>query len=239
VIYIGIDDTDIIGTPGTNQLARAILKSIGRSSQNAVITRHQLFFDPRVPYTSKNGSASILLPHVQPLDLPQITETIRDTMRSWFVPGSDPGLCVASHITREMKAFGLRCKTEVVTQSEAREMARRDGCYLEGLGGTEQGIIGALAGVGLIADGEDGRVVHLASWPYPDEYFSGPRTIEEISGRGVQEIRQLASNELVTCGPVDIGKHLRPNWRGGKIVLLVNSSSYPDSAALWQAVKIQ
>ena len=65
-------------------------------------------------------------------------------MRDWFVVGSDPGLCVALGATEEMKAFSLRCKSEVVTQEEAREIAARAGCHLEGLGGTEQGVIGAL-----------------------------------------------------------------------------------------------
>ena len=52
VIYIGIDDTDIVGSPGTNQLARAIVKALGPIGKKAIICRHQLFFDPRVPYTS-------------------------------------------------------------------------------------------------------------------------------------------------------------------------------------------
>jgi hypothetical protein len=54
-MLVGIDDTDIVGSPGTNQLARAILKRIGDLAHESIICRHQLFFDPRVPYTSKNG----------------------------------------------------------------------------------------------------------------------------------------------------------------------------------------
>lgn len=237
MIFIGIDDTDIIGTPGTNQLARLILKKIGNAAEGGVICRHQLFFDPRVPYTSKNGSASIQLPHAGPADQEWLTGTIRDTMRGWFVSGSDPGLCIATAVTREMTAFGMRCKSEVITQDEARAVASRAGCHLEGLGGTEQGVIGALAGLGLLAGGDDGRVVHLASWPYPDETFTGPRQIEELYARGIVEIRQLESDRPVTFGPVDIGKHLRPNWRGGQIVLLVNPSE-PGAAAPWRALKL-
>jgi hypothetical protein len=62
-----------------------------------------------------------------------------------------------------MRSFSLRCKSEVMTQEEARAVAIRAKCHLEGLGGTEQGIIGALAAIGLIVGGNDGRVVHLAS----------------------------------------------------------------------------
>jgi hypothetical protein len=236
VIFIGIDDTDIIGSPGTNQLARLILKRIGAASQDAVICRHQLFFDPRVPYTSKNGSASIQLPHASKEDLNSLIETIRDVMLGWFVVGSDPGLCAAIEISSEMKEFGLRCKGQVVTQDEARDIARRSGCFLEGLGGTEQGVIGALAGLGLIGGGDDGRVVHLASWPYPDEQFTGPQELDVLFTRGINEVRHMESDMPVTSGLVDIGKHLRPNWRKGRIVLLVNASE-PGSVAPWRAVK--
>jgi hypothetical protein len=238
VILIGIDDTDIVGTPGTNQLARLILRHIGSMALDSVICRHQLFFDSRVPYTSKNGSASIQLPHAGPQDLMQLTRTIREVMTSWFVIGSDPGLCIAEAVSEEMKAFALRCKNEVVSQDEAREIAARAGCFLQGLGGTEQGIIGALAAVGLIAGGEDGRVVQLDSWPYPDEAFSGPREICELYARGIEEIRHVKSGERITRGLVDVGKHLRPNLRCGRIVLFVDASAGPGAQAPWHAVKL-
>jgi hypothetical protein len=236
VIFIGIDDTDIIGTPGTNQLARTILNCIGDFARDSIICRHQLFFDPRVPYTSKNGSASIQLPYADEKDAESLIQTIREVMRRWFVIGSDPGLCVATGATEEMMAFSLRCKNEVVTQDEARAIAARAGCHLEALGGTEQGVIGALAAIGLIVGGDDGRVVHLSSWPYPDS-FSGPQTIEDLYARGIHRIQQIGSSEPVTVGPIDIGKHLRPNWRGGGIVLFVDASTEPDKAP-WRALKL-
>jgi len=238
VIFVGIDDTDIIGTPGTNQLARLILKRIGATSRDSVICRHQLFFDPRVPYTSKNGSASIQLPRAEAGDSRNLIETIREVMKGWFVAGSDPGLCVAMNVSDETKTFGLRCKNEVVSQDEARAIAAHAGCHLEGLGGTEQGVVGALAAVGLIAGGNDGRVVQLSSWPYPDDAFSGPRGIRELSGRGIDEVRVLESGKEITGGLVDIGKHLRPNWRGGRVVLYVEDSTDSNAAAPWRALKL-
>ena len=57
-IFLGLDDTDILGSPGTNQIAMGLaikLKEIG--IETTMILRHQLWYDPRVPYTSKNGSA--------------------------------------------------------------------------------------------------------------------------------------------------------------------------------------
>lgn len=238
MIYIGIDDTDIIDTPGTNQLARLILKRIGALSRDSVICRHQLFFDPRVPYTSKNGSASIQLPNAKSNDTTRLIGIIREVMLDWFVEGSDPGLCVTESVSEEAKTFALRCKNEVVTQNEARIIAERAGCYLEGLGGTEQGVVGALAAVGLIACGDDGRVIQLSSWPYPDDSFSGTHKIDELLARGVDEVRHLESNEQITVGAVDIGKRLRPNWRGGKVVLFVDASTDSSINASWRAVKL-
>jgi len=125
-----------------------------------------------------------------------------------------------------------------VTQEEARAIAARAGCHLEGFGGTEQGIIGALAAVGLVVGGEDGRVVHLSWWPYPEDGFSGLHTIDEIYSRGVDEVRQVETKQPVTVGLVDIGKHLRPNRRSGQIVLYVESSTGPDAASPWRAIKL-
>lgn len=234
MILVGIDDTDIVGTPGTNQLARAILARLGREAAGAIICRHQLFFDPRVPYTSKNGSASIQLPAIDASGLDSLIGVVRDTMVAWFVEGSDPGLAVATAVTREMTAFATRAKGEVVTQDEARGVAARAGCHLESLGGTGQGIIGALAAVALVASGDDGRVVHVQSWPWPDA-LCGPQLVSALRERGVAEIRELASGRPFEGDVVDVGKHLRPNWRDGRVVVLVEPG---EPGGAWRAVKL-
>jgi hypothetical protein len=233
VIYIGIDDTDIVGSPGTNQLARAIVKGLGPAGKQAIVCRHQLFFDPRVPYTSQNGSASIQLPRGGEMPYVTLVDTVRAVMRAWYVEGSDPGLAVAATASAEMAAFAASAKTDVVSQADARAVADRAGCHLEGLGGTEQGIIGALAAIALVAGGDDGRVVHLEQWPWPDP-FAGPQPTAAIAERGVAEIR-TPSGEPFAGDVVDVGKHLRPNWRGGRIVLFVEAVS--DGGSPWRAMK--
>jgi tRNA(Ile2) C34 agmatinyltransferase TiaS len=237
VIYVGLDDTDIVGSPGTNQLARSILKQLGTAAEGAVICRHQLFFDRRVPYTSKNGSASIVLPRAASADRDALVDRVRPVMRAWFIEGSDPGLCVAKAVPEAVQDFGRRCQREILTQDEAHALAIHMSVHLEGLGGTEQGVIGALAAVGLAATGEDGRVIQLTTWPYPDE-FAGPQDVAAIRARGVEEIRRTDSGALITTGVVDIGKHLRPNVRHGRIVLFVAPAVDAGTSAAWQAVKL-
>ena len=235
MIYLGIDDTDIVGSPGTNQLARVIVRRLGTAGLGAVVCRHQLFFDPRVPYTSGNGSASIQLPRASGLSRSELLATVRGVMREWYVEGSDPGLAIADGASREMHAFADRAKREIVSQDDARATASRAGCHLEGLGGTNQGIIGALAAIALADGGNDGRVVQAHDWPWPDE-FAGVQTVADILGRGVSEIRTVTGHPF-TGGAVDLGKHLRPNWRGGRLVLLVDPPDGPD--APWRAQRIK
>jgi tRNA(Ile2) C34 agmatinyltransferase TiaS len=130
VIYVGIDDTDIIGSPGTNRLARKIVWRLGPVARGTVVCRHQLFFDPRVPFTSGNGSASIQLPHGDDIPRDELLAAIRDEMRAFFVEGSDPGLAVATSVSDDMRAFASRAKREVVTQAEARAVAAQAACHL-------------------------------------------------------------------------------------------------------------
>jgi hypothetical protein len=230
MIFVGIDDTDTVETPGTNQLARALVRAVADDYRLVRITRHQLLFDPRVPYTSKNGSASILLEPRRQSDTAHLIPRLRDVMRAQFVPGSDPGLCVATAVCSAVVDFGRRCQRDVVPQSDARELAAALGIHLEGLGGTEQGVVGALAAIGLASTGDDGRVVQFGEWP---DDLSGPVPIERLHERMVV-VREQESGDAVTAGVIDVGKHLRPNCRGGKVVLFVRRAGDPG----WEAVKL-
>lgn len=233
MIYIGIDDTDIVGSPGTNQLARKIVRRLGRAARGAIVCRHQLFFDSRVPYTSQNGSASIQLPHGDELMRGELIASVRQEMSDFFVEGSDPGLAVTTAISPEMTAFAARAKADVVSQTDARNVAHAASCHLEGLGGTNQGIIGALAAIALAAGGNDGRVVHMGDWPWPDP-FCGVQRVAAICDRGVAAIR-TTMGDTFSGDWIDVGKHLRPNWRDNRIVLFVAPPHAPGFP--WRAQK--
>jgi hypothetical protein len=233
MIYIGIDDTDTLETPGTNQLARKLVQQVQGRYRSVQIVRHQLLDDPRVPYTSKNGSASILLEPLAEHDADWLIRELRGEMLRWFVPGSDPGLCVTDSVPDPVRAFGELCQREVVTQPRARALAAECGIFLEGLGGTQGGVIGALAAIGLVAPGNDGRVVQIGTWP---DDLSGPQEIGALAARDV-EVRDLETNVAIASGLVNVGKHLRPNLRGGRYVQFVRPCLEGEWAA-WEAVRL-
>jgi hypothetical protein len=236
VIYVGIDDTDTKTTPGTNQLVRWLVGRLPPGVECLLAVRHQLLFDPRIPYTSKNSSASILLRTDGTRAIEDLAGHLRRQIMERFVEGSDPGLCVTEHVPADVTAFAERCQRDVVTQDEARRLAARHPIHLEGIGGTEDGVIGALAAVGLAAGGNDGRVVQIGSWP---DDLSGPQEVGLLRSRGVAEIRPVGSGGPVVRGTVDVGKHLRPNYRGGRVVLFVArpGEEAASSEADWLAVR--
>src|SRR5688572_3343941 len=124
MIYVGIDDTDMLDAPGTNQLAKSLAERVADRFQCHFIVRHQLLEDPRVPCTSKNGSASILLEPLGTCTTSQLLEELRSGMQERFIEGSDPGLCVAESVPASVIAWGERCCRELVTKEEAMSLAK-------------------------------------------------------------------------------------------------------------------
>ena len=237
MIYVGIDDTDTQDSPGTNKVARSLVADLPSRLRCRLIVRHQLLVDPRIPYTSKNSSCSIWLEADRETSetIQHVAHLIELGLRQRFQSGSDPGLCVAVRIPPELISFGRRCQAEVTTQDEARSLAANLAVTLRGLGGTQDGVIGALAAVGLAATGDDGRIVQIRG--YPDD-LSGLQNVDALRSRGVDELRCCRSGRCVHEGTVDVGKHLRPNLRGGRIVLFVEpDAGDPPGERYWRAVR--
>jgi hypothetical protein len=234
VIVVGLDDTDTLESGGTNRLARSLVTALPDGFRADVVLRHQLLVDPRVPYTSHNGCASLGI-HADPgHGSDELVAPLEAAVRAAFVEGSDPGLCIAAAAPSGVRAWGRRCQQEVVSQADARALAATHGIHLCGLGGSGDGVVGALAAVGLRAGNEDGRVVHMAGWPWPDP-LSGPQPLQALRSRGVAELREIGSGRVVTTGTVDVGKHLRPSWRGGRPILYVEAAG---DGVDWRAVKL-
>jgi len=129
-------------------------------------------------------------------------------------------LAVAESIPKTVADWGRRAKCELLTQKEAHALAAAHGVYLEGLAGTQDGVIGALAALGLMSTHDDGRVVYLPLNEHKDALdIRGELEVEAILARGIDAVVDIDTGEPITCGTLEVAKKLRPNLRAGRIVL--------------------
>ena len=227
MIIIGLDDTDNLESRGTGHLARQIAAELAVDFPLVGVTRHQLLVDQRVPCTKNNSCAAITLDVDSDVDLPRLFERVREMMLVEFQPGSDPGLCIAAEVPVEITEFGFHVKRELVEQEQARRLADVNGLLLQGLGGTQDGVIGALAAIGLAACGEDGRYIYVGQV----RDLSGLQSVQTVIDAGVTAVRTLDGTS-VTQGLLLVDK-LRPARRGGQPVAVVN---WEDDH--WQPLKL-
>lgn len=217
MIYVGIDDTDTLESRGTGRLARNIAAMLSSKNKIFGVTRHQLFVHPDIPFTSHN-SCAVIHAEASASAIDEIFSATKKLMHEDFVEGSDPGLAIASdgQITPAVIAFGLDAKTIIVTQERAREVAKNSKIQFEGLGGTEGGVIGAIAGVGLASLKNDGRFLLKGK----NRELSGIRSIPEIIDSGIDGVLTL-QGKIVNEGKVQIPKSATPSFIQGKAVLFV------------------
>jgi len=157
---ICIDDTDDIGTKGTGEIAQEIAEILSDGAHRSFITRHQLYVHPDIPYTSHNSAMCFYLETNKTLEV--IKQLAVAHLLEQSAAASDPGLAILacdSQFDKEaLIRFGLEAKEQVKTKKDAYDLALQLGVSLSEHGGTGQGVIGALAGIGLRLYGQDGRV---------------------------------------------------------------------------------
>ncbi len=161
-IFVCIDDTDNLESRGTGQLSQTFAEAIEKKGWGTCssISRHQLFVHEDIPYTSHNSSMCFKA-HIDKNTLQPLIDFMQKGLEIESAPGSDAGLCVAvdqpSLDRQQLMAFGRKAKDTVLNKTMAYELASDLGVHLSEHGGTGDGIIGALAGVGLRLGGNDGR----------------------------------------------------------------------------------
>jgi hypothetical protein len=162
-LLISIDDTDNLDSPGSGTLAERLAAAISQAglARCGEISRHQLFVDDAIPYTSHN-SAMCFTADNRLGSIGAIITFSQDFLQREAAVGSDPGLCVVaddSSLKREpLIAFGRSAKQRILTKQDAYHLAGEMYLHLSEHGGSGGGIIGALAAIGLRLTGNDGRI---------------------------------------------------------------------------------
>jgi len=230
-VYVGFDDTDVKDAKrGTGKLARWFEEELPGGCHVWGVVRQQLLVNELIPYTSHNSSACVVVECPESVSLDEITERAVSHIERHFMDGSDPGLCVCREGNPKITnliAFGRSCVERVVSQGEARKAAT--GVHLSGHGGTNDGIIGAAAAVGLTYEGWSGRFIEFKRLrDIPDTVQVG--TLEQLGIR----VFSLDRDAQVP-GQGDMVRNygwLRPRLLGGSPVLPV----VPIGPGLWEAI---
>ncbi|MGD8367448.1 MAG: hypothetical protein PVG78_07400 [Desulfobacterales bacterium] len=230
-IYLGIDDTDTASSAiGTGKLARRFAGRLNAGSRLIGVVRQQLPVRDDIPYTSHNSAACLILDWPADAAVEHLVTTAVEYLEEHFQPGSDPGLCIAAADAPAMAAltaFGWRCASEKVSRKEA--MTAAEGVHLSGHGGTNDGIIGAAAAVGLTASGWSGRFIEWG------DLRSLPRQISvaQLQQRSITVMSVDRDAAVPSAGDqVDTRNWVRPRLVANRPVLLVR----PCGPGVWENI---
>lgn len=231
IIYIGFDDTDVLNSDfGTGKLARRYEHLLPDACRVRGVVRQQLLVDPAIPYTSHNSSACVIVDCPDASFIEKLKSAAIAHIETMSLPGSDPGLCLAAaddQAIPALQSFGRQCTAKIVTQMDAITSAGR--VHLSGHGGTNDGIIGAAAAVGLTSSGWSGRFIEFAGLRnFPPQVAVSALTQKEII---------VVSLDRDACCPlpddiVETKGWLRPRLWGNQAVLPVR----PAGLGLWESL---
>ena len=191
-LLVCVDDTDdLTKSISTGAIVQKIAKeyqALGAKMDEG-ISRHQLLLSAQVEYTSHNSSmcASFALDGVSKDELIRIAE---DIINEFKAGPADPGLafCWLDELEHplELIEYGFKAKQVVITKDEAYAFAERDkGLFLEELGGTGIGVIGALAGLGLRLSRCDGTIRGKTGAKIAGETFSATDMMLQIKVKAI------------------------------------------------------
>lgn len=222
-ILIGIDDTDNDTSPGTGRLARRLSSELQERGMRPLgVTRHQFLVDPAIPYTSHNSGACIAVVSAHGLEP---TTFAFDFVARHSAKGSDPGVCIAwaSGVSPSVVRFAHDATENVLEMEDAYRVAKSASIELRGLGGSCQGVIGALACVGLRAEGSEGRFIDLPGLRELPRYVDA-ETYENI---GIK-VQYRSSREPDPKDRYDTLGWVRPRLVDGEPVLELEWSKEND-----------
>jgi tRNA(Ile2) C34 agmatinyltransferase TiaS len=230
-VYVGFDDTDTTESLyGTGRLVRWFQDRLPEGCQTRGVVRQQLLICDEIPYTSHNSSACLILDAPGLAVLDEIINRAVEHVHRHALDGSDPGLCVAFENGRPLVPlieFGHRCACTVNSQKDALRAA--SGFHLSGHGGTNDGIIGAAAAVGLTASGWSGRYIDYGDLRrYPETVSVTMLRNDNIEVVSVERDSRVPAPDdmVITNGWV------RPRLLGHRPVLLV----HPREKGVWENI---
>lgn len=227
---IGIDDTDNRNSHGTGYLSRSLahaLISTGKAQVDS-ITRHQLYVHPAIRYTSQNSSSCI---RIQARDIYSLIPVIEEFLLKNSADGSDAGLCISPEhlVDPSIITWGNEAKITVLKLEEARFIADTSGVYLKGFTGNYEGMIGALAAVGLRAGGNDGRFIWRKRQKELRDIKGGILNVSELmQDLDLKAVRSLEGEVPAPDERILVNDWVRPILENHQAILIADKTDKDD-----------
>ena len=221
-IFIGIDDTDTQTSKGTGYLSRELAKQIESNNLGKVvnITRHQLFISDKIKYTNRNNSACI---EVLTSQKDSLILFCREMVLSTTHPESQPVIVYADakSVAQNIIDFGCKAKTSIIKINEAIKLAEESGLVIDVLRSDKNGIIGAIAAIGLRTTGNDGRAIWVNG--YEINGLTGTYMVGEVYSRThVDAIKTIDGYKIPTNASINFeNKRIQPVLKDNTITFLV------------------
>ena len=232
-LYICIDDTDNLDSKGTgtiaDELCRIIEKDFGGTY--TFVSRHQLLIHESIRYTSHNSSMCFTC-EINDSDYEAVKTACLNHVKEESAEGSDPGVAIANPDTMDKDAlitYGKECKRKVMTKEIAYDTAKKSNVFLTELGGTGIGIIGALAGIGLRAWGNDGTLKGKLNQLSEDDYT---KVSEIMKSKYVCHVFDENGNQLPDDDLVFVKGKSKPALVNGELTLLTKAEKDKDGRIL-------
>lgn len=235
---IGLDDTGSINSSSTSALACRLglsLEAAGLGRLDSV-TRHQLYASSQIADNPHNAAVCITF-ESEPEQQKEIEMNCRTFLLREYSSGSNAGYALASwvQVTVDVFNWARLVKSQKVKRSEAIVLARSSGIAIAGLSGSGDGVIGALAAIGLRYRGDDGRFLWL---PGLSEVI-GTYTYSELMRLvAFDRIENLRGRPPRPNDKIILGKEFQAVLREGRCVLLVEEVS-TESGYEWRTLTME
>jgi len=230
---IGIDDTNTIGGEDTGALAIRLghLIQERRFGRLLAVTSHQLLRHTDIPLTTDNNAACLLI-DADAVARRDLELTCREFLMRNSAPSSDPGFALASwsNLSSTVEVWGQQARRVRLQRRLAVELARSLDIAVAGFQGNGDGVIGALAAVGLRSSGNDGRFIWLPGLDGVKGVLTLPALLNLCP---IDRVENFRSRTPLERDLIDLGEAPTVLLRGGQSLLLLDACGR-DDACQWR-----
>ncbi len=229
---IGIDDTDSttgIGLEDTSALAIRLGQVIQerRFGHLLAVTRHQLLRHAALPCTTDNNACCLLV-EGDAAARRDIELTCREFILRQSAPASDPGFALAAwnNLSSAVDTWGQQAKYIRLQRGSAMALARAHEISVAGFHGNGDGVIGALAAVGLRSSGNDGYFAWLPGL----DGVKGTLTLPALLNLcAIDRIENFRGRSPLERDLINLGDAPTVLLRGGQSLLLLDACGRDDT----------